>query len=131
MPHPEHCTEHGEAIAAILEGIKSIEEHLRRLNGRVGKGEDAIMALTVKQSAHDVIQTTIMGKLVPLETSMGKLKDWRASVKGGADTTAKLFRDWAMLIGLAVALWQGWIQREALRVQIDQVRQAQTQQVGK
>lgn len=114
MPLPEHCQEHGENIATIMESVKAIERHLRTLNGRVGRGEAQIVALTVKQSAHDVIQTTIMQKLAPLEVSMGKMKDWRATVIGGAASTGKLIREWMTVLALLAALWQGWTSHQAL-----------------
>lgn len=129
--HPM-CVKHEATIvgiAATLEGVDGkvdmLVERVGIQNGRVAKSEEIISALAVKQSAHDVIQTTIMQKLIPLEESMGKMKDWRAGMRGSAETTAKIMRDWGVLIGLALALWQGYIQREALKAQIDQVQHAQ------
>lgn len=124
LPLPEHCQEHGENIATILQQTTQIEAHLRTLNGRVGRAEDQIVALSVKQSAHDVIQTTIMQKLIPLEDSMGKMKDWKAGVIGGAASTGKLIREWITVIALAAALWQGWTSHQALQAS----QQAQTHQ---
>lgn len=125
MPLPEHCQEHGEAIATILANTTAMEAHLRTLNGRVGRAENQIATLSVKQGAHDVIQATIMQKLMPLEESMGKMKDWRSSVIGGTEGKGKLIRDWAMLIGLALSIWMGWMQRESLSGQLRQVQATQ------
>lgn len=129
MPQlPEHCQEHGEAIATILQKCTSMETHLRTLNGRVAKTEDGIAVVTVKQSAHDVIQTTMMKDLMAVEDSMGKMKDWKASVQGGAESTGKLIRDWAMILGLAAAIWQGYLSHQALMAaQQQQNHQQQTQ----
>ena len=125
------CSIHGERLARIETKLDDLNQKVGIQNGRVARTEDSLATISVKQGAHDVIQTEMMRTLIPLEASMGTLKDWRAGVKGGAESTAKLVRDWAMLIGLAVALWQGWTQREALAVQIEQVRQSQEQAARK
>ena len=119
------CSIHGERLARIEAKLDDLNQKVGIQNGRVLTAEQALAGLATKQASHDVIQTAIMTKLVPMEDSMGKLKDWRASVRGGAESTAKLVRDCAMLIGLAVALWQGWTQREALRVEIQQIQKVQ------
>jgi hypothetical protein len=129
MPQlPEHCQQHGEDIATILQKCTSMESHLVTLNGRTRKNEDSIGTITVKQAAHDVIQVQMMQKLMTLEDSMGKMKDWRASVLGGAESTGKLIRDWAMILGLAVAIWQGWLSHQALMASQQQNHQQQQTQ---
>jgi hypothetical protein len=128
---PEHCQEHGESIARILAQTTAIEAHLRALNGRTGRNEDQIAALSVKQGAHDVIQTQIMRTLGPLEDSMGNMKDWRAGMVGGAEQRSQTIKDWMVVFGLlitfaavGVSLWQGSMQREALMLEVQQIKHA-------
>lgn len=126
------CSLHGERLARIEAKIDDLNTKVGVQNGRVSKTEDKIQSIVVKQGAHDVIQTSIMQKLIPIEESMGKMKDWRAGVMGGADSTAKLIREWVVVVGLlftlagiAISLWQGSMQRDALMVQIQQIKAAQ------
>ena len=48
------------------------------------------------------------GRVLKAETNIAELTNWRSEVKGGRETTAKLIRDWVMILGLGLALWQNY-----------------------
>lgn len=104
-PLPEHCQQHGEAIATILANTTAMEAHLRTLNGRVGRTEDQIAALTVKQGAHDVVQVGMMRSIGALEEEGESMKTEMSEQRGRRGGVLATFERAATVIALLAASW--------------------------
>lgn len=102
---PSRWIEHGEKLAKIETLIHELVRRVGIQNGRIGKTEDQVDALTVKQSAHDVIQIGMMRSLGSLEKGGDAMQTELSETRGSKRGIMAMVERIAMIVTLVVSCY--------------------------
>lgn len=110
-----NCNVHGERLTRIEVKLEAIHEQVSKTNGRTTANESAIAAMATQLASQQTMwmqsmqyRTAMEKRIEDLETSMGKLKDWRAEQRGGTSRSLAIFERLATIVALVVAAWSAW-----------------------
>jgi hypothetical protein len=115
----------GERIARMEEKLDAIHDQVVKTNGRTSANEHAISAITVQLAGQQALLSAtsrdwsgVDSRVKELELSMGKMKDWRAEMRGGGRGLVQMANTLLTIVALFFAGWaaySSYIQAIAIR----------------
>jgi septal ring factor EnvC (AmiA/AmiB activator) len=113
--HMNQCQLHGERLTRIETKLEAIHEQVTKTNHRTTANESALSSITAQMASQQTMWVQSMQyraaqekRIEELEGSMGKMKDWKAELRGGSTRAMAIAQQMMTIIALAVAAWAAY-----------------------
>jgi septal ring factor EnvC (AmiA/AmiB activator) len=109
------CQLHGERLTRIETKLEAIHEQTTKTNGRTTANESALSSITAQMATQQTMwvqsmqyRAAVEKRIEELEESMGKMKDWKAELRGGARGVLGILQQFGTVVALFAAAWAAY-----------------------